>query len=162
MKIGLNTNDLCLTNFAIGAPDIAPPDKLLELLRNRASESNYLYTPTLGSLKGRKNIANILSDSEHELSPDNLLLCEGAKYGIYLALKLVCQRQSKVLVVEPYWLSYPQIITSLDLQMVVYTPDANDNGKLQYNFNELVKEAISEKVSAVIINNPRKRQSQVP
>ena len=154
MKIGLNSNDSELTNFAIGAPDIAPPDKLLELLRNRATESNYSYTPTMGSSQGRKNIANILSDSEQELSPDNLLLCEGAKYGIYLTLKAVCQRQSKVLVVEPYWLSYPQIIASLDLQMVIYSPESIENGRLQYNFNELINRAISEKVSAVIINNP--------
>ena len=161
MKIGLNANDPALTNFAIGAPDIAPPDELLELLKKRASESTYSYTPTTGSLKGRKNIASILSDSEHELIPDNILLCEGAKYGIYLALKAVCQRQSKVLVVEPYWLSYPQIITSLDLQMVIYSPESIENGRLQYNFNELIKRAISEKVSAVIINNPNNPSGQI-
>ena len=161
MKIGLNSNDSELTNFAIGAPDIAPPDKLLELLRNRATESNYSYTPTMGSSQGRKNIANILSDSEQELSPDNLLLCEGAKYGIYLTLKAVCQRQSKVLVVEPYWLSYPQIIASLDLQMVIYSPESIENGRLQYNFNELINRAISEKVSAVIINNPNNPSGQI-
>ena len=160
MKIGLNDVDASYTNFAIGAPDIDPPQEVIDIIRERASIARHPYTPTIGSALARRNIATILSDSTTEVSSDNVVLCEGAKYGIYLALNAICSAGDSVMMLEPYWLSYPNMTAALRLKNVFFQPTLS-GGRLHYDFDSMARQAVAEKVRAIIINNPNNPSGQI-
>jgi aspartate/methionine/tyrosine aminotransferase len=161
MQAGLSYNASDYTNFAIGAPDIPPPQEITDIIQSRAAMSKHPYTSTEGSLKARTNIAEILSDDTIEIPLEHVMMCEGAKFGIYISLKTVCNRKSKVLIIEPYWLSYPNIIAELELETIVFTPLFAEKGRLIYEVDQIISAAVNNKVSAVIINNPNNPSGQI-
>lgn len=160
MKIGLGVRGEEYVNFAIGAPDLDPPAAVKSILKSRIGISSHPYTTSAGTLLARKNMANILSDATYEVNPDEVMLCEGAKYGIYLTLKTICNKGDKVLLIEPYWLSYPHILASLELEPVIHSPVIEKNGKLTYDLNHLAQTAIEAHVKVVILNNPNNPSGQ--
>lgn len=161
MKIGLGVRGEEYVNFAIGAPDLDPPGAIKNILKSRIETSAHPYTTSAGSSLARKNMANILSDATYEVNPDEVMLCEGAKYGIYLTLKTFCNKGEKVLLIEPYWLSYPQMLASLELEPVVYSPVIEQDGKLKYDLNHLAQTAIESHTKIVILNNPNNPSGQI-
>jgi len=161
MKIGLGNRGDEYLNFAIGAPDLDPPRLVESILKSRLELPDYPYTTSAGTLLARKNIANILSDATNEINPDQVMLCEGAKYGIYIALKTICNKGEKALLIEPYWLSYPHIVASLEMETIIYSPVIENGGKLVYDLNDLVRTSVRENVRVVIINNPNNPSGQI-
>lgn len=161
MKIGLGARGEEYVNFAIGAPDLDPPLALTSILKSRIEISAHPYTTSAGTSLARKNMANVLSDATYEITSDEVMLCEGAKYGIYLTLKTICNKGEKVLLIEPYWLSYPHMLASLELEPVIYSPVIEKGGKLSYDLNQLAQTAIEANVKVVILNNPNNPSGQI-
>lgn len=160
MKRGLVSNPESFFNFAIGQPDIEPPAEVLDILKNRTLNGKYPYTQTPGSQKARENLAHLLSNEIHQVNLEEVILCDGAKFGIYISLLAVCNRGDKVLVLEPYWLSYPHILTALDLKMVSYAPN-NKAGQLEYDTEKIIEVALNQGVKAIILNNPNNPSGQI-
>ena len=139
-------------NLAIGSPDIAPPKNVEELVTRFSHSPNFNYQPTKGSLKALSNLKNVVDPYNDQLNPsENIILVPGAKYGIYLALKSICNIGEEVLLIEPYWLSYPDICTSLQLQFSFWKEDIQVDKYHVEAFSQIVSAG---NFKAVIVNNP--------
>ncbi len=139
-------------NLAIGSPDIAPPTDIFELVSKYSLSPNFNYQPTKGSIKALTNLKNLIDPNNQNLNPtENIILVPGAKYGIYLALKSICNSGDEVLLVEPYWLSYPDICKSLQLKISFWKEDIKSNNYEIANVSEII---LNGNLKAVIINNP--------
>lgn len=139
-------------NLAIGSPDITPPKSIVELVATFSQNPNFNYQPTKGSVKALGNLKNLIDPNNEQLNPvENIILVPGAKYGIYLALKSICSIGDKVLLIEPYWLSYPDICTSLQLQYSFWKEDIQADN---YNIDVFSALVSNGNFKAVVINNP--------
>ncbi len=139
-------------NLAVGSPDIPPPSEIINLAKDFVQSPNFAYTPTKGSIKALKNLHQIVFKENPNINPQTeISLCSGAKYGIYLTLKTITNQQDHVMFFQPYWLSYPDICISLNINWTGFEYDFNSNS---YNFEKLKQELLNQKTKVLLLNNP--------
>lgn len=168
MKAGLVEQDRVMTNLAVGIPDVVAPPEIAALIREGADLSRFNYVPSKGTKKALTNLKNILfSEEENVDAASNLLLVSGAKYAIYLSLKTMCNAGDTVILMQPYWLSYPEIVHALGLKYVCWNPTVDEAGELHFDVAELAALVKQHNATALILNNPNNpagkvfRQAQV-
>jgi aspartate aminotransferase len=140
-------------NLAVGSPDIAPPDEIGAILREFAANPRWNYQPSKGTSKALNNLHAVVLNSNPEINPsENMALCPGAKTGIYLTLKTITNPGDVVILLQPHWLSYPDICISLGLEFISFEMNAAMDGS--YDLQKLKEAIVNSKVRAIIINNP--------
>ena len=153
MKTGLGIHKSDYINLAIGIPDIETPLEIKNILAEISKNDNYSYIPTRGTENALNNLINVVLNSDEAITEENVSLVSGAKFGIFLSLKTVTNPGDTVVVIEPYWLSYPDICKILGLNIVVWRPKiVNDN--LIYDFDDLENLISSKSLVGIIINQP--------
>jgi aspartate aminotransferase len=150
MKSGLNSAK-DYTNLAIGSPDILPPKDLIDIIHGKISQLDFNYMPSKGSELARANLVRLINGVEDNPEIDRISLIPGAKYGIYNSLKTITNPGDKVLIIEPYWLSYPEIIKSLHLELATYEIDLTS---LKLDIIHLINKIKQIRPRVIIINNP--------
>jgi aspartate aminotransferase len=139
-------------NLAVGSPDIKPPKEIQELCLEFAKNPNYAYGQTKGSNKALKNLHQLVFKANPNINPNTQIsLCNGAKFGIYLTLKTVCNPNDHVMLLQPYWLSYPDICKSLGLQWSGFEYDFNIDA---YNLDLLKQSLLKTNSKVLLLNNP--------
>ncbi len=162
MKVGLTESKIPVTNLAIGVPDLKCPDEVVAVIQQAAAEFQFSYVPSKGSRKALLNLKNLLFKNESNILPEkNLLLVNGAKYGIYLSLKTICNDGDSVLAMQPYWLSYPEIIYSLGLKYHSCNPTIAASGTLDFDLSEIEKTVREKNITAFVLNNPNNPSGKV-
>lgn len=153
MKIGLGVNNLDYLNLAIGIPDIKTPLSVKNILSEITKDDHYSYIPTRGTQKALSNLIEVVLDNDKGITKENISLISGAKFGIYLSLKTVTNPGDSVVLIEPYWLSYPDICKILGLNIIIWKPTV-ENGNLNYNFDELENLISINSPVGIIVNQP--------
>jgi aspartate/methionine/tyrosine aminotransferase len=161
MKRGLGAGAASLTNFAIGMPDLLPPSEVVRIISDRSAKNLFPYTASSGTDPVRKNLAHLLSNDGLALDAEEVIPCDGAKFGIYLALKALANPGERVLVLEPYWLSYPHILTSLGLIQESFVPQLHANGILEYPTEDVIRCVKEKNIRVLILNNPNNPSGQI-
>lgn len=139
-------------NLAVGSPDIQAPERIKELLQEYAQSPDLQYQPTKGSLQAIQNVIELIDSGNPNLQDGkNVILVPGAKYGVYLSLKTLCNPGDSVVLIEPYWLSYTDICISLGLQQSFWRP--RENEYFVEDFIQLVENS-KQKPKVLVINNP--------
>lgn len=109
------------------------------------------YTPTDGlpSLK-QAIIAYTEENYGRKVDPDNIIVSNGAKQSIYNILFSIIDPQDEVILLAPYWVSYPEMVRMVHGVPVVVTPE---DGSFQPRLEE-VEQAVSSYTRAIIVNSP--------
>lgn len=138
-------------NLAIGSPDISAPEFIRRAIADYALMPDYHYQPTKGSKLVLERIHSSVFLSNHIDPEKNLCVVPGAKYGIYLTLKTVTNTGDTVLLLQPYWLSYPAICQSLGLNIISAEYDFGTNS---YDVDSICQMLQKHKVKVLLLNNP--------
>jgi aspartate aminotransferase len=139
-------------NLAVGSPDIKPPTEIQNLCIEFVKNPNYAYGQTKGSNKALQNLHQLVFNSNTNINPNTQIsVCNGAKFGIYLTLKTICNTNDHVMLLQPYWLSYPDICKSLGLQWSGFEYDFNIN---TYNLDLLKQSLLKSNSKVLLLNNP--------
>jgi aspartate aminotransferase len=98
--------------FGAGEPDFPTPahivDAAVEACRDPA---NHRYTPTGGIPALREALAaKTLRDSGFTVTPQQILVTNGGKQAIANAFAVLCDPGDEVLVLAPFWTTYPESI----------------------------------------------------
>jgi len=162
MKAGLVEQDKVMTNLAVGIPDMVAPPEIGALIREGADLARFNYVPSKGTKKALANLKHILfADEDSVDAAANLILVSGAKYGIYLSLKTMCDFGDTVILMQPYWLSYPEIVHALGLKFVCWNPSVHEDGTLHFDVEELRRLLAKHNAKALILNNPNNPAGKV-
>ncbi len=109
------------------------------------------YTPPDGIPSLKKAIIRYTEEHYDKLvSPDNVIVSNGAKQSIMVALYTILEPKDEVIFPAPYWVSYPEMVKLAGGVPVVVTPE---DGTFQPTIEEIA-EAIGPYTKAVIINSP--------
>jgi aspartate aminotransferase len=139
-------------NLAVGSPDIKPPIEIQDLCLEFAKNPNYAYGQTKGSTKALNNLHKLVFNANPNINANTQIsLCNGAKFGIYLTLKTICNPNDHVMLLQPYWLSYPDICKSLGLQWSGFEYDFNTD---TYNLDLLKQSLLKTNSKVLLLNNP--------
>ena len=141
-------------NLTAGQLPFKPHPNFVELLR---SELNFMksfrYCPVAGFPNLRKKLMNRVSQSRNIEFPEDFdcFISNGGKHSISTLLGGMVDKGDEVILLAPYWVSYPVMVEfchgiPVTVESTVhdnYTPSISD-----------IKKSISEKTKVIIINSP--------
>ncbi|MFL1376585.1 pyridoxal phosphate-dependent aminotransferase [Nocardiopsis protaetiae] len=98
--------------FGAGEPDFPTPDYIVDAAIAAAREPRYhRYTPAGGLPELKKAIAEKTArDSGYRVEPAQVLVTNGGKQAIYEAFAALLDPGDEVIVIAPYWTTYPESI----------------------------------------------------
>ncbi len=98
--------------FGAGEPDFATPDYIVAAAIDAARNPAYHhYTPVAGLPALRDAVAaKTLRDSGYAVDASQVLITNGGKHAVYNAFATLLDPGDEVLVIAPYWTTYPEAI----------------------------------------------------
>jgi len=109
------------------------------------------YTPTEGIPSLVKAIIRYTEEHYNKvIDPRNVLATAGAKQAIYNLMMTLLNPQDEVIIVAPYWVSYPEIVKMVYGIPVIVTPES---GRFEPTMEDITQ-AVSSYTKAIIINSP--------
>ncbi len=109
------------------------------------------YTPTDGTPSLKKAIIRYTEENyDKVVAPENIIVSSGAKQSVYNILYSILNPQDEVIILAPYWVSYPEMVRMVYGVPVIVTPE--DGGF--YPRMEDVLKSVSSYTRAIIINSP--------
>ncbi len=98
--------------FGAGEPDFPTPEHIVEAAVAACRDSaNHRYTPTAGLAELREAIAfKTMRDSRYSIEPSQVLVTNGGKQAVANAFGVLCDPGDEVLVLAPFWTTYPEAI----------------------------------------------------
>jgi aspartate aminotransferase len=110
------------------------------------------YTPASGTLELREAISERYKKCYGvNYTPAQIVVSNGAKHSLFNAFQAVLNHGDEVIVPVPYWLTYPELIKMADGVPVYVQTSEESCFKLT---PEALREKITERTKALIINNP--------
>lgn len=97
-------------SLGAGEPDFPTPSHIVEAAQRAATDpANHHYTANTGLPSLREAVADYTAEfSGVEVSPQQTLITNGAKQGVYLGLAALVNPGDEVLIPAPYWVTYPE------------------------------------------------------
>ena len=98
--------------FGAGEPDFATPDYIVQAAREAALQPRYhRYTPVAGLPELRAAVAaKTLRDSGYAVEASQVLITNGGKQAVYNTFATLLDPGDEVLLIAPYWTTYPEAI----------------------------------------------------
>jgi aspartate aminotransferase len=138
-------------HLGIGEPKNKAPISAILSSAAKLSSGDVKYVPTDGLPSLKKAIVRYTEDQYNRIvEPRNIIVSEGAKQSLFNSLFTLCNPQDEVIVLAPYWVSYPEIIKMVGAIPVIVTPE---DGRFIPSFYE-IEQAISSYTKAIILNSP--------
>jgi len=111
--------------FGAGEPDFPTPAHIVEAAVDACRDPvNHHYTPTGGIPALREAIAaKTRRDSGFEVSGSQVLVTNGGKQAVANAFAVLCDPGDEVIVLAPYWTTYPESIRLAGGTPVVVSSD---------------------------------------
>ena len=98
--------------FGAGEPDFPTPTPIVEAaVAACVDPKNHRYTPTAGLPELREAIAQKTArDSGYDVSASQVLVTNGGKQAVAEVFESLLDPEDEVLVIAPYWTTYPEAI----------------------------------------------------
>jgi aspartate aminotransferase len=111
--------------FGAGEPDFPTPPHIVEAAAAACRDpANHRYTPTAGLPALREAIAvKTRRDSGLEVAGQQVLVTNGGKQAVAHAFAVLCDPGDEVLVLAPFWTTYPEAIALAGGEPVVVASD---------------------------------------
>ncbi len=145
-------------NLGIGEPKNRAPITAILSAASKLSGGDVKYTPTDGLPSLKKAIIRYTEEHYDRLAaPENVIVATGAKQAIHMLLFTLLNPQEEVILLAPYWVSYPEMIRMVGGVPVVVTPE---DGTFQPRLED-IERAVSGYTKAVILNSPNNPSGMV-
>jgi aspartate aminotransferase len=148
----MHTSGVDVANLTAGEPDFPTPRHVKEAAIKAIEQDFTKYTSNQGTADLINAIARkfALENGLH-FEPNQILVSTGAKQSIYNALQALCNKGDEVVIISPYWVSYPEMARLVDATPV-FVKTTIEHGFLPDPRN--IQRAIHEKTKAIVLNSP--------
>lgn len=138
-------------HLGIGEPKNKAPISAILNSAAKLNNGDIKYSPTDGLLSLKKAIIRYTEENYDKIvEPENVIVSSGAKQAIYNILYALLNPQDEVIVLAPYWVSYPEIVKMVYGVPVIVTPE---DGSLHPRMCDITR-AIGPSTKALIVNSP--------
>jgi aspartate aminotransferase len=138
-------------HLAGGEPKIKAPVDAVIAASNLLTSAEVRYTPADGLPATKKGIIHYTEEHYNRLvAPENVIVSNGAKQAIMVALQAILNPQEEVIFPAPYWVSYPEMTKICN---AVPIPVLAEDGTFQPRVEDLAAK-IGPYTKAIIINSP--------
>jgi aspartate aminotransferase len=138
-------------HLGIGEPKNRAPIGAILSSAAKLATADIKYSPTDGNVSLKKAIIQYTEENyDKVVEPENIIVSSGAKQSIFNLLYALLNPQDQVIVLAPYWVSYPEMVKMAYGVPVVVVPE---DGGLHPRMVDIA-EAVSSSTKAIIVNSP--------
>lgn len=143
--------------LSAGEPDFDTPDFVKAAAIDAINAGKTKYTQVDGTPEIKKAIIDKFQ-RENDLSyePNQILVSNGAKHSLYNLYQALLNPGDEVIILAPYWVSYPAMATLADAKSVIVTPEAG----LKVTAKQ-IRAAITPKSKLLIFNSPSNPSGEI-
>jgi len=147
----LQAKGINVINLSAGEPDLDTPSIVKAKAKEAIDRGYTKYTSVSGITPLKKAIITRYRKKYGvELSVDSVLITSGTKQAVHNIVETLCGPGDEVIILVPYWLSYPEIV-KISLSKPVFI----DTSKTEYILKPKdLEEAITKKTKLLILNSP--------
>ncbi len=138
-------------HLGIGEPKNKTPITALLSSAARLTQADVKYCPTDGLPSLKKAIIRYTEEHYDKMvAPENVIVSSGAKQVLYNLLYTLVNPQDEVVILAPYWVSYPEMVKMVYGVPVIVTPE---DGSFHPRMEE-IERAVSSSTKVIIVNSP--------
>jgi len=136
-------------NFGVGEPDFTTPENVIDYAFECAKKGKTHYTPSRGIMELREKIVEEAKAANNIDVTSKNVLVSSAKFAINMGLMCILEAGEEVLLPEPYYSSYPDIVKLAGGKPIPVQTDE------EYDFDfDAMSKLVGPNTRAIIISNP--------
>jgi aspartate aminotransferase len=141
-----------IVNFGVGEPDFDTPDNIKEAAIKAIRDGFTKYTP-VGGIDPLKDsiIEKFNKDNGLQYTREEIIVSCGAKHSLYNIAQALLSQGDEVLILSPYWVSYPDQVFLNDAIPIFVKTSEEDSFMVR---TEELESHITKKTKALILNSP--------
>ena len=140
-----------IVHFGIGEPKNKAPMSAISSAIEKLNSGEVKYAPSDGLPSLKKAIVRYTEKNYgRTIDPANVIVSDGAKHSIFNVLYALINPGDQVIILAPYWVSYPEMVKMVNGVPVIVTPA---DGSFYPKLSEIEK-AVTPSTRAIIINSP--------
>ncbi len=148
----LKAQGVDIIGFGAGEPDFRTPKHIRDAAIDAIENESIGYTAASGMDSLKQAICDKLKrDNNLEYTKDQIVVSNGAKHSLFNTLSAICNPGDEVIVPNPYWVSYPELVSLVDAKPVFV--ECPEEAEFKYTL-EALEAAITDKTKAIILNTP--------
>jgi aspartate aminotransferase len=141
-----------IIDLSAGEPDGEPPREAVTAAHQAIDDGKHTYTPVPGIPALRSAIAeSYMSSHGLQVTSANVLITMGGKQALYNLAQSLFDPGDEVILMSPYWVSYPPQLQLAEAQPVILRTRPADG--FQPDLTEL-RAAITDRTRAILVNSP--------
>ena len=141
-----------IVSLCVGEPDMKVPDYVIEGIYRAMKGGLTHYSNCQGILELRQAIVSDLNKVYGcDYTTDEICIAPGVKPASYFALSCLLEPNDEVVIISPYYLSYPSNIALAEPTSKIKVVDLNDD--LSLNLEALDK-AVNDNTKCILVNTP--------
>jgi aspartate aminotransferase len=138
-------------HLGVGEPKNKAPITAVLSSAAKLRTGDIKYAPTDGMPSLKQAVIRYTEEMYGRLvAPENVIISTGAKQSIYNIIFSIVDPQDEVIILAPYWVSYPDMVRMVYGIPVIVTPE---DGTFQPRMQE-IEQAVSSYTKAIIVNSP--------
>ena len=154
----LRSRGLPVIHLGVGEPKNKAPITAILSSAAKLKTGDIKYTPTDGIPSLKKAIIRYTEENYNRIvAPENVIVTTGAKQSLFNILYSIVNPQDEVIMLTPYWVSYPEMIKMVYGVPIAVTPE---DGTFHPRMEE-IEEAVSSYTRAIIVNSPNNPSGEV-
>ena len=148
----LKAQGVNVMSFAAGEPDFNTPKNIIEAAIKAMDAGYTKYTKTSGIVELRKAICKkVHQENNLNYSEEQIVVSTGAKQCLANTFLAILNKGDEVILQNPCWVSYTELIKLADGVPVIVNCDENDGYKLSA---KNIEKAVTSKTKAILLNSP--------
>ena len=136
-----------IIHLEVGEPDFQPPKEVKTALEEVYDKGYGKY----GSAKGITELRKELAEAERDCTVENIMVCPGARFAVYLAITTLLNPGDEIIVIEPAWPAYKDC--ALNAGIKVRTIKTTLETKWEPSIDQ-INNAMNENTKMIILNYP--------
>lgn len=138
-------------HLGAGEPKNKAPINAILSSAAKLTTGDVKYTPTDGIPSLKKAIIRYTEENYDKMAaPENIIVSAGAKQSVFNLLYTILNPQEEVIILAPYWVSYPEMVRMCYGVPVIVTPE---DGSFHPRMQD-IEQRVSSYTKAIIINSP--------
>lgn len=151
--------DLKVISLAIGEPDFDTPNYIIESTIKALKDGHTGYSTPQGLVELRESISIDYKEKYNaDYCKEEVIIFPGAKGAIFAALASILLPEDEVIIISPYYVSYPPMIKLAEVESKIIDISLNEDLTLPI---DKIKDSITPKTKCIILNYPNNPTGQL-
>ena len=150
-----------VVSLGAGEPDFPTPAPIAQAGIEAIEQGNYRYTAAAGTPELRAAGAKWFQSAfDLKYDASEVMVCSGAKSALHMAMAAIVEPNDAILILAPYWVSYPALVTLAGGKPVIVP--ANPARNFVHTADAIEAAAEESNAKGIIINFPNNPSGATP